>query len=178
VRAKSSNNTFQDPRLDAWRRQRPDLDTVLLQIRAMLLVLGGHLLRDNDAIARKYGIVGAEMRILFALRRVGKPFSLRPTELTKALLIPSATMTRQIDQLSAASLVQRISDSADRRSQLVLLTDKGMRIADSALTEAVYESSVSSAILKLPKNDRKLLWKALRNVVAGIDGALDSKVIR
>ena len=167
VRHKNGNRTV--PALDAWQRQRPDLDPVLRQIRMMILSLGAYLLRDNDQIARKYGISGAEMRILFALRRSGAPFALRPTDLHKALLVPSATMTRQVDRLEAAEKVTRTSDPLDRRGYLVHLTKEGRRIADLALTEAVEDSLVSGIIMKLGNEKQEALWSLLHELVSRLE---------
>jgi len=165
------NGNRNAPELDAWQRQRPDLDPALRQIRMMVLSLGAYLLRDNDLIARKHGISGAEMRILFALRRSGAPFALRPTDLHKALLVPSATMTRQVDRLEASGKVTRTSDPLDRRGYLVHLTKDGRRVADLALTEAVNDSLVSGIILELGDEKQDALWLLLHELVSRLEGA-------
>jgi DNA-binding MarR family transcriptional regulator len=142
-----------------WETQRPDLDPALLGIRARLLAVSARLTHDNHRLARTVGLSGAELRVLFTLRRVGPPFALRPTDLFEALIVPSGTMTRQIDRLERMGMVDRSDDPADRRGAIVKLTERGLRVADDTLTVAVRDSPVSDAIERLPDPDRAALLR-------------------
>jgi hypothetical protein len=48
--------------LDDWEAQRPDLDPLLLGLRARLLALGARLSHDNHRLARTVGRCGASGR--------------------------------------------------------------------------------------------------------------------
>jgi hypothetical protein len=97
--------------IESWKRERPDLDLsdFLLAIYVMRL---GRVVDDvYDRMSRKrLGISGADMRVLFALRRAGKPCARRPTDLFRALLVTSGAMTKQVDRLSDFGFVERLDD--------------------------------------------------------------------
>jgi DNA-binding transcriptional ArsR family regulator len=50
--------------------------------------------------------------VLAALRRSGTPYELNPTELSRAMLLSSGGMTKRLDRLEAAGLVERRPSSA------------------------------------------------------------------
>ena len=151
--------------LGDWKNQRPDLDPPIQRIRARLVLLGSMIARDNHLVAQKHGITGSEMRILYALRRSGPPFQLRPTDLQNALLVPSPTVTRQVDRLEQLGLVARAPDARDRRVYGVQLTDRGVEIADAALTEGVNSSMLSAALRSLSVEDRDVLDQLLESLL-------------
>ncbi|MDB5728843.1 MAG: Transcriptional regulator, MarR family, partial [Noviherbaspirillum sp.] len=147
--------------LEDWDRERPDADRSIQRIRARLLLIGTHISRDNDRIARSFGITGPEMRVLFALRRAGPPYQLRPTDLFESLLVPSSSMTRQLDRLEQEDLIKRFPDPDDRRGSLVGLTRTGVKTANAALAEALDQSEVTEALQRLSSKDRVALNKLL-----------------
>jgi DNA-binding MarR family transcriptional regulator len=71
--------------------------------------------------------------VLSALRRQGPPYQLSPGALLHATLVTSGTMTNRIDRLAADGLVSRHRDQQDKRGVLVMLTERGKRVADAAL---------------------------------------------
>jgi DNA-binding MarR family transcriptional regulator len=151
-----------------WGAQRPDLDPELMGIRAALLAISARLGRDIHRLARTVGLSGSELRVLFTLRRVGAPYELRPTDLFEALIVPSGTMTRQIDRLERMDMVVRTDDPDDRRGAIVRLTERGLRVADDTMTVAVRDSPVSAATERIPPAERtqlnRLLLELLRNI--------------
>jgi len=141
---------------EAWMRARPDLDT-----RNMLLALGlmrmGRMIDYNyDKKCREhFDLTGAEMRILLALRRSGKPFALRPTDLFKALLITSGAVTKQVDRLVKKQYVSRLQDPTHGGGSLVQLTREGLRVANRATTEILAaDSLLNGPIAKLSPEAR------------------------
>ena len=152
-----------------WSNERPDLDHDIQLIRARMVRIEARIRLDNDRVARRFGISGAEMRILFALRRTGAPFRLRPTDLFEALLVPSATMTRQLARLEQLGYVGRVLDAADRRVTPVFLTAKGVAAADDALTEFVQKSSFSEALRILTRDERATLNGYLGRLATALD---------
>ena len=151
--------------LGEWKNQRPDLDAPIQRIRARLVLLGAMIARDNHLVAQTHGINGSEMRILYALRRSGPPFQLRPTDLQNALLVPSPTVTRQLDRLEQLGLVERKPDARDRRVYGVALTEPGFEIADAALSEGVNASTLSGALRRLSDEDRNALDQLLESLL-------------
>ena len=161
----STSRSFAD-----WSQQRPDIDKDIQQVRAHLITIGARIRHDNDKVARKYGISGADMRILFSLLRLGPPFRLRPTDLFESLLIPSATMTRQIERLVQLGFIERSPDPEDGRVILASLTPRGSAVADAALTEGIQHSRVTKELQgTLTQRDLGTLSRLLARVASSLD---------
>ena len=119
--------------LDSWQEARRDLDLANFLQGIALMRVGRILDHAFDQMCQKdHGISGADMRVLFALRRAGPPFERRPTDLFKAVLVTSGTMTKQIDRLSSKSLVKRRPDANHSGGFLIGLTPEGKEVADYA----------------------------------------------
>jgi len=67
------------------------------------------------------------MRVLYALLRAGVPYSRKPTELFRSLLVTSGAITKQVDRLVELKLVQRTPEA-------VRLTARGQKVANDSLT--------------------------------------------
>lgn len=151
------------------KRERPDLDQTdylyLLYAQRVGRILGSVF---DSRCRTDFGISGAEMRVLLALRRAGAPYALRPTELFRSLLITSGAITKQVDRLISAGFVERQPGPDKSGGYLIHLTDKGGKAADDSLT-ALADSSVLSHDA-LSKEERKtvcdLLEKMLRDLEA------------
>lgn len=82
------------------------------------------LLERLDAELAGYGITLADYEILVNLS--GEPSGeLRMTELAARTLVSRSGLTRRLDRLVDAGLVERRSCSTDRRGVLAVLTDGG-----------------------------------------------------
>jgi DNA-binding MarR family transcriptional regulator len=62
--------------------------------------------------------------VLWELERSGKP-GLRPFELENGLLLAQYNLSRLIDRLAGAGLVEKCACPSDRRGQIIVLTEKG-----------------------------------------------------
>lgn len=71
------------------------------------------------------GMYSGHPRVLFHLRRTP---GMTQRELAKALGIAAATLSVSIRRMEAAGLVERKSDTADRRIQRLYLTEKGTAV--------------------------------------------------
>jgi DNA-binding MarR family transcriptional regulator len=167
ISAKRANKVLED-----WERELPEVDAAIQRIRARLLLIGTHISRDNDRIARGFGITGPEMRILFALRRHGPPYQMRPTDLFESLLVPSSSMTRQLDRLEEEGFLKRLPDPDDRRGSLVGLTRGGVKAANRALAEALDKSDVTEALQRLSAHDRTSLDSLLEGLLNRFEGSV------
>jgi DNA-binding MarR family transcriptional regulator len=139
---------------DFWQRERPDLDHTELLLQIYVMRLGRMIDDAYDRMCRKtYGISGGEMRVLFALRRAGPPFALRPTDLFRALLVTSGAITKQVDRLQTAGLVVRLPDPSFGRGFLIQLTDKGRAAADETVEVLAKRSLISWATKGLSRRE-------------------------
>ena len=124
-----------DDLVAGWHAERPDLDLQPMQVLSRVSRLARHLDRARRAAFSAHGLETWEFDVLSALRRQGPPYQLSPGALLRATLVTSGTMTNRIDRLAEAGLVARHPDPLDRRGVLVQLTDRGVAVADAALTD-------------------------------------------
>ena len=85
-------------------------------------------------------------------------------------MLSSGGITKRLDRLVAAGLVERRPDPGDRRGTLVQLTRKGKNTIDKALTAHVRNEQ--QLLRSLSPSGRRALDDLLRSFLAGLeDGA-------
>lgn len=163
-----ANETDEVDRIvDAWVRERPDLDFSPLEVLSRVDRLSRHLDRARREAFRRSDLDAWEWDVLSALRRAGEPFQLSPKQLLQQTLVSSGTMTNRIDRLVARRLVRRESDPDDGRSILVCLTPDGRTRVDAAITRLV---DAEAALLgRVSRADRERLAGLLRKLSLGFD---------
>ncbi|MEJ1230451.1 MAG: MarR family transcriptional regulator [Galbitalea sp.] len=119
--------------VDAWERERPDLDFAPLQVLSRVGRLARHLERARRTAFAASDLELWEFDVLSALRRAGAPYQLSPKALLQQTLVSSGTMTNRIDRLVERELVERGTDPHDGRGILVTMTDRGRDRVDSAI---------------------------------------------
>ena len=119
--------------ISGWRRERPDLDPSPLAIFGRAQRLSSSMIRATEELLEPLQLSWEVFCVILALRRSGKPYVLRPTDIYRQSLITSATATNRIDRASERGLVRRLPDPNDRRGILVELTAAGKRLADRAI---------------------------------------------
>ena len=122
-----------DEILTELARERPDLDVEVLGLVGRLF----RVVHLADAALgegfERHGLQPGWFDLLAALRRAGAPYQRNPTELMRATLLSSGGMTKRLDRLAEAGLVERRPDPHDRRGTLVRLTGRGKQLVDRAL---------------------------------------------
>ncbi len=160
---------------ESWARERPDLRPIDYLIPIYLLRIGRILDRRDDLHCQAdHEVSGAEMRVLFALRRLGPPYSRRPTDLFRALLVTSGAITKQVDRLEARGLVQRLQDPDNGGGFLIRLTEAGRRRADAALSEVAKSSQTSAMAAVLTEDERQTLLRLCQKLLIGIEEEMES----
>jgi DNA-binding MarR family transcriptional regulator len=153
--------------VDAWRRERPDLDPVPLHVFSRISRLARHLeLARRSAFASR-GLEPWAFDVLSALRRAGDPYELTPGVLMSQTLVSSGTMTNRIDRLAAAGLLERDSDPTDRRVVVVRLTAPGVVAVDAAMADLLAHES--QLLAGLGEDERRALTDALRTLMEPFD---------
>jgi DNA-binding MarR family transcriptional regulator len=87
----------------------------------------GRLLRKAvDARAGELGLTSAQWHVLSTLARCEKMNAAPPNQagLADLLELEPITVSRQIDRLTAAGMIERLPDPTDRRAHLLRLTEK------------------------------------------------------
>jgi DNA-binding MarR family transcriptional regulator len=153
--------------VEQWGRERPDLDM-------SPLALLGRLLRTAHLadLALAEGVAGFGLQpgwfdVLAALRRSGPSYELNPTSLTQATMLSSGGITKRLDRLVEAGLVERRPDPGDRRGTLVRLTPKGRAVVDGALE--AHLANEERLLRPLGAADRRTLDRLLRRLLASTD---------
>jgi len=160
-----------DRLVNAWRRERPDLDVEPLEVLSRVSRLARHLDRARRIAFAEHGLEPWEFDVLTALRRAGAPYQLSPGQLLTQTLVTSGTMTNRIDRLAGKGLVQRLPDPGDRRGVLVRLTESGQDRADEALAGLLAHER--ALLAQLSAAQRGNLADLLRQLVAPFDNLPD-----
>jgi len=157
--------------VDAWERERPDLDFAPLQVLSRVRRLARHLERARKAAFAASGLESWEFDVLSALRRAGSPYQLSPKALLQQTLVSSGTMTNRIDRLMARGFVERRADPGDGRGVLVVMTATGTERVDAAISELL---TAEAALLEgLAAHDQAHLANLLRQLSLDFDSARD-----
>jgi len=152
-----------DDLVDAWRRERTDLDLTPVEVFSRIGRLARHLDLARRQAFTDHGIESWEFDVLAALRRAGGDYELSPGRLIRETLVTSGTMTTRVDRLAARGFVERLPDPNDRRGVLVRLTPEGRSAVDGAFV-ALLEAE-RELLADLPARDHKQLVSLLRSLL-------------
>jgi DNA-binding MarR family transcriptional regulator len=153
-----------DTIVEAWRRERPDLDVAPMEVLSRISRLARHLDRVRASAFSSHDLESWEFDVLAALRRSGPPYRLSPGKLLRETLVTSGTMTNRVDRLAMRGLVVRQDHPDDRRGVLVQLTEAGKDVVDATLADLmVAEREILDA---LDVADHDQLTRSLRLLLA------------
>ena len=158
-----------DGLIDAWQRERPDLDVAPLAVLSRVTRLARHLDRERRAAFAEHGLEAYEFDVLTALRRAGPPYELTPGGLVRETLVGSGTMTNRLDRLEARGLIERRPDPEDGRARRIQLTDQGRDRADAAIADLLERER--RLLGALSQRDRNTLAALLRTVLGNFEGS-------
>lgn len=131
-----------------------------------ILRLGKKLEVRANEVLKPYALGYTELDVLATLRRYGKPYALKPSQLQRQILISSGAMTACLNRLEAAGLIARTATAGDRRSLTAALTPAGRTLIDRAIVTRFSEAS--DAIHGLTASERKQLAQLLKKLEAGL----------
>lgn len=155
--------------INAWNRERPDLDPSAMGVFSRITRLSRHLDLARRKAFAEHSLESWEFDVLSSLRRAGKPYALTPGKLMAELLVSSGTMTNRIDRLEQKGLVERSPSKTDRRAVLVKLNQEGKDRVDAAL-ESLLESE-RALLGSLNSRDSARLGSLLRTLLLPFDTA-------
>jgi len=154
-----------------WTRERPDIDPWPLGILGRIQRLSIQLQREaaDDWLA-PLGLTWENFSLLMALRRSGRPYQLRPTDIYRESLLTSGAVTNRIDRVEKNGWVRRLPDPQDRRAIIIQLTPTGRSLADRAIE--LHFRRLEGTFGCLTKVERLQLSALLSKLL----GAVESKV--
>jgi DNA-binding MarR family transcriptional regulator len=138
-----------------------------MEVTARISHLNALLQRTWTASAADFDLGGSALQVLLALRRVGPPFELMPTDLCREAFLSSGGMTQLLDRLEPRGLVERVRHPTDRRALLVRLTLDGRALADDALARRL--ATARAAVAGLKSADHAALVALLRTLLSSFD---------
>lgn len=157
---------------EQWRQESPQLDTSPLGIVGRVLRIARLLEKHRETVLAEYGLSVWSFDVVTTLRRQGKPYQLKPTDLYSLLMLSSGATTNRIDRLEQDGIVTRLRDPDDRRSVIVQLTPKGIQLAD--LVIPILLKSEQDLLSQFANPDERETFIAmLRRLLVSIDNDLD-----
>jgi DNA-binding MarR family transcriptional regulator len=149
--------------VEQWNRERPELDVSPTHVLQRVTRLNLLLQASFSLVFARFGLSWGEFLVLAALRRGGPPYRMNPTALYGSLILSSGGMTKLLDRLEGAGLVERQPDPADRRGRLVVLTKKGRETVDRAVVEHL--ANEDRLLGALSATERRKLAALLRKLL-------------
>jgi DNA-binding MarR family transcriptional regulator len=159
--------------LDAWRDEQPGLDVSPVAVFGRISRIDRYLAAALRDVYRRHRIDPGEYDVLAALRRSGPRYRLTPTELSRGVLVTSATMTERLDRLQRRDLITRRPAARDRRSIQVELTAAGRDLIDQAITDLL--GTEAGLLDGLSPGDRTALADLLAKLAASLEHRQDSR---
>jgi DNA-binding MarR family transcriptional regulator len=153
--------------IEQWRRERPDLTLDAMATLGRFGRVMGLATRRIESTLGAHGLRLAEFDVLASLRRIGPPYTVTPSQLTRTLMLSPAGVTSRLDKLEASGLVERRADPGDRRSLLVVLTDAGFAAVDAAVTDHV--ATEEGILAALTPRQRAALDGALQVLLSSLE---------
>ena len=150
-----------DAIIAAWRTELPEVAGLPMELSKRITRLA---LLINDVTAAeldKLNLTRAEFEVLARMRSAGPPYQRKPSDLARTLFLSSGGTTNVLHRLTAASLITRENDPADRRSSWVRLTSQGVRVAENALI-AVNDAQ-SKLFERIPEDTGRTIADLLRD---------------
>lgn len=145
-----------------WRAERPDLDVAPMGLVGRVLRVARIADRAIEQQLAEHGLQPGWFDLLSALRRAGAPYRLTPGQLSASLMLSTGGMTKRLDRMAAAGLIERRPDPTDRRGALVGLTARGRRTIDAAVTDHV--ANEARLLQRLTTAERRQLEALLRKL--------------
>ena len=151
-----------------WARELPDVDTRGMDVLGRARRVVQQSRAPIEAALARFGVDAGEFDVLATLRRAGPPYSLRPTELFRSLMISSGGLTARLNRLKSAGLIARPQAPDDGRSLLVELTADGARLVERAFREDMaVEARLVSSLSDTEQIDLASLLRKLGRSLSG-----------
>ena len=147
--------------------ERPAGAVAALSLGPLSDVLGYHIAQASDTtvelferhVGQPFGLRKVEYSLLMLVLANGP---LSPKKLAQALVLSAPNLTLLLDRLQARGLLRRERSQLDRRSQNVVLTDEGQRVAQASAAAAVpMEQGLAD---RLSRAEHAMLIELLRKV--------------
>jgi len=136
-------------------------DEILRSLRKITRAIDLH----SRQLANQHGLTGPQLICMRILKDQG---NLKPTMLAKEMSLSQGTVTGIVDRLFSRNLVTRISNTNDRRSHSIALTEEGKRMVENA--PSPLQESFAVKLRTIPQENQLVIHTILKQIV-GMMGA-------
>lgn len=158
-----SDSDYIDESLAHWPDVWPQYDVQVVSALVRLRVISRILDRLLAANTARYGLTNGEYFILGTLYRIGHGAPATPSELARRSLLSPPGIAKRLDRLQTAGYITRASNPQDRRSSILRLTPRGLRIVHAITTKQL--GSDNAAVFAIPDHERNQLSVTLRRLL-------------
>ncbi len=150
-------------------RVLPGEDTSGVAVTGRLLRLARQVEDRREQRLRDFGLTPADYDVLATLRRRSGSRGLNPGEVQRAVMVTSGGMTKRLDRLEQAGLLERRPDPDDRRGVRVRLTRSGRSTIDRSLRAVLAMERDLVAAAVPAASDRGRLTSLLRQLLVALE---------
>jgi DNA-binding MarR family transcriptional regulator len=129
-----------------WIRNRlaelyPQLDTEGYEVTGRIIRLAQTIETKRSEQLATHGLTAGEFDVLATVRRSDTGEGINPGTFLESLVITSGGLSKRLDRLETAGLIERNHDPNDRRGTLIRLTPSGLKLIDQVLPMVVDRES-------------------------------------
>lgn len=166
IRRESNSISFLEELTEAWRRERPDVDTSGKGLIYAIYILERGMRRQTERQLRQFDIRYGEYMVLTCLRRAGHPFELSPSTLVETLELTSGAISQTLQKLEDRRFINRRRSRADSRQVTVKLTKMGRTLVDSAFEDVTAQEN--TLLAEVPESQQKELLNGLTTLMVNL----------
>ena len=148
--------------IEQWHAEKPELDVssmaTLGRLSRTTLVVESCL---AETFAR-HGLDAPSFDVLATLLRSGAPYRIAPLELAREAMISTSAVAQRLNKLESRGFVTREANPDDGRGTLVLLTDAGRDLIETALPDHLETEHAITAVLSI--DEQALLGVLLQRI--------------
>lgn len=131
--------------VESWAGARPDLDPSSYLFLIHVTRLGRLIERLHDRFCRaEFGLSGADANILIILRRTQADHAPRPAELAESQMVTTGAIAKQLDRLEGLNYIERRPYRGKGGGVAIFATDRGIELADCAMSAMVGDSPLGA----------------------------------
>lgn len=158
--------------VESWAGARPDLDASNYLFLIHIARLGRLIERLHDRYCRaEFGLSGADTNILIILRRTQTDHTPRPAELAESQMVTTGAIAKQLDRLEAMDYIERRPHQGKGGGVAIFATNKGIALADRAMSAMVGESPLGAMGRYLAASERDTLANQCEKLLLKFENA-------
>ena len=147
-----------------WARERPDIDVSSIGIVTRIWRIARYVEQERNQRLTELGTDRVTLDVLAILRRRGRPYRMTAGQLGKAALITSGGISGRLEKLERVGFVTRSFHTNDRRRVDVELTDAGIELVDSMVSDLMDHET--ALLANMSDRDHADLRRLLRKLLA------------